>query len=288
MAMLFLNRATITYRRNSTKRGGNWIAFIAFACAALLQAKAATAEPVRIYAAASLKSAMPALIEASGLPSTHFAAPVYGAAGVLREQLAGGEAADLFASGDIVEPNNLEAARGKLLIVPFARNRMCMAATRSMGLTTANLLEKILSPNTRLATSTVGFGPGGTYTLAVFDRAERVHPGAGDILRAKALQLVGSPHAIAPLAGHSPAATVFLTNKADALLHYCSADADLLREVDGLTSVPLPDDLEVHPLYGLAILSDNPDAMRFALFLLSAKGQEVLSRYGFLPIAPLG
>lgn len=257
----------------------------AFMAALHVQAQAAIADPVQIYVAGSLKGAMPALIEASGIPASHFATPVYGAAGVLREQLAKGEKADLFASGDMVEPHLLEEAKGKLLIVPFARNRMCMAAIPSLGLTTGNLLEKILQPNVRLATSTVGFGPGGTYSLAVFDQADRVQPGAGEILRRKALQLVGSPHAITPLPGHSPAATIFLSNKADALLYYCSAAEGLQKEVDGLINVPLPDALEVHPRYGMAVLSDNPDALRFSLFVLSDKGQEILGRYGFLPVS---
>lgn len=250
-----------------------------------VQAQVGVTEPVKIYVAGSLKGAMPALIEASGIPASHFAPPVYGAAGVLREQIAKGEDADLFASGDMVEPHHLEEAKGKLLIVPFARNRMCMAATPSLGLTTENLLDKILRPDVRLATSTVGFGPGGTYSLAVFDQADHVHPGAGETLRKKALQLVGSPHAITPLPGHSPAATIFLSNKADALLYYCSAAPGLRKEVEGLVNVPLPDALEVHPRYGMAVLSDNPDALRFSLFILSDKGQEILARFGFLPIS---
>ena len=69
-------------------------------------------------------------------------------------------------------------------------------------------------------------------------------------------------------------------------MYYCSAEAGLLKEVDGLVSVPLPDALEVHPLYGLAILSDNPDALRFSLFILSGKGQEILSHFGFVPASP--
>ena len=198
MRAKFFNYQTPELQKRLRKSRFHWVVLGTIFVALFFQTQTAMAEPIRIYAAGSLKAAMPVLIEASGLPSTDFAAPVYGAAGVLREQLAKGKAADLFASGDMAEPHRLEEARGSLLIVPFARNRMCMAATRPLGLTTSNLLEKILDPEVRLATSTVGFGPGGTYSLAVFDRAEHVHPGAGDILRAKALQLVGSPHAITP------------------------------------------------------------------------------------------
>ena len=54
----------------------------------------------------------------------------------------------------------------------------------------------------------------------------------------------------------------------------------------GLVAVPLPPDLEVGPEYGLTVLSNNPAAARFALFVLSEPGQAILVRYGLLPVAP--
>jgi ABC-type molybdate transport system substrate-binding protein len=87
------------------------------------------------------------------------------------------------------------------------------------------------------------------------------------------------------VAGSKPAAAIFLGDEADALIYYCSGAPSLLKQVEGLTSLPLPETLEVHPTYGLAILSENAVAARFGLFMLSSAGQDILARFGFLPIA---
>jgi molybdate transport system substrate-binding protein len=54
--------------------------------------------------------------------------------------------------------------------------------------------------------------------------------------------------------------------------------------VPGLVSIPLPDALAVEPVYGLAVLSDRPKAMRLALFILSERGQAIIAGGGFLPV----
>ncbi len=248
----------------------------------VLTAQGAMAAPVTIYAAGSLSAALPALIDASGLPA--FAAPVYGPAGLLADRLLRQERADLFASADTAQPARLAGKDGRVLVVPFARNRMCVASRPSVGLSASNMLDKLTSSDVRLATSTPVADPGGDYALAVFDKAGRLRPGAADLLKAKALHLLGAPNTMAPVAGHSPAASIFLANKADALLSHCSGTTGLAKEVEGLVSLPLPEDLEVHPVYAMGILSDDPDAARFALFVLSTKGQEILSRHGLLPL----
>ncbi len=280
-------------RANTTGRSGPlWRSLrssigAVLACTAMLAtAAAATAAPVEIYAAGSLTAAVNDLIRASGQPQNDFAQPVYGPAGLLRERLQKGETADIFASADTQQPARLAAGHPAALVVPFARNRMCVVARTSVGLTAANLLDKLLQPSLRLATSTPVADPGGDYARAVFDRAEALHPGAAAILKAKALHLLGSPNAMVPVAGKSPAASIFLGNKADALLYYCSGSAPLLKDVGDLVSVPLPEALEVHPIYSMAILSEAPQASRFALFMLSQKGQQILERYGFLPLVP--
>ncbi len=54
----------------------------------------------------------------------------------------------------------------------------------------------------------------------------------------------------------------------------------------GLISMPVPDALEVGPVYGMAVLSDRPEAARLALFMVSEKGQAILARGGLLPLVP--
>ncbi|MGI3899152.1 MAG: substrate-binding domain-containing protein [Janthinobacterium lividum] len=245
----------------------------------------ASAAPVRIYAAGSLSEAMMALIAASGETPETFAKPVFGPAGLLGDRLQKGEEADLFASADLAAPVRVAAAHSGALVIPFVRNRMCMAAKPAVGLTEANMLDRMLAPELRLATSTPGNDPGGDYAVAVFDRADALRPGAGKILADKALHLVGGPNTMVPVAGRSPSATIFLGNNADLFVYYCSSSAGLLKEVPDLTNLPLPETLEVHPVYGMTVLSADPAAARFALFVLSQKGQAVLARFGFEPLA---
>ena len=77
---------------------------------------------------------------------------------------------------------------------------------------------------------------------------------------------------------------VFLAERADVMLGYCSGGAAVMRDVPGLANVALPPALTVGPAYGLVVLTDHPLAARFALFVLSEQGQAILSRYGFDPI----
>ena len=43
----------------------------------------------------------------------------------------------------------------------------------------------------------------------------------------------------------------------------------------------MPEALAVAAEYGLVVLSDRPEAARFALFILSPGGQSILARHGF-------
>ena len=49
-------------------------------------------------------------------------------------------------------------------------------------------------------------------------------------------------------------------------------------------SIPVPDNLEVGPVYGLALLTDRPQAQRLALFMVSERGQAILAKAGLLPL----
>ncbi len=251
--------------------------------ALLLAAPARAAEPIRVYAAGSLGTVMTRLVAASGLPEGAVAPPVFGPAGALRRRLQAGEAADLFASADLAQPRAL-AGDGAVPVVPFARNRMCVLARAGLGLTADTLLDRMLSPAVRLATSTPGADPGGDYARAVFGRADALRPGAGAALVAKSLMLLGGPGSMTPQFGHGAAATILLGDHADALLYYCSGTAAAAAEAPGLVSIPVPDALEVGPVYGLAVLSDRPEAARLALFMVSERGQAILAQAGLLPL----
>ena len=251
-----------------------------------ISVSAASAEPARVYAAGSLIAPLKQAIKAAGLDASQIADPVFGPSGGLRERIEKGEAADVFLSADTGHPRTLAAQRPQALMIPFARNNLCLFSREAVGLVEANALETMLDPKIRLATSTPIVDPGGDYAFAVFKRAEKIRAGAEAVLSQKAMKLIGGPAAITPLEGHSPAASIFLADKADVLLVYCSGQQQTLREVPGLKVSRLPPEIDVVATYGLALLTDNPAAARLALFLLSDKGQDILAENGLVKIAP--
>ncbi len=241
--------------------------------------------PLRVYAAGSLTRAFNALLEAFGTPPGATSQPTYGPSGLLRERLERGEPADVFASADLGQPRRLAYAGRGTPVVLFARNRMCALGRGGLGLTQANLLDRLLDPAVKLATSTPGADPGGDYALAVFARAEQVHPGAKATLEGKAQRLVGGP-SMAPLVpGQGPSEGVFLSGRADVMLGYCSGTDTLRRAVPDIAAVPLPPELEAGSEYGMTVLSGHPAAARFALFIMSEPGQAILARHGLIPVA---
>jgi molybdate transport system substrate-binding protein len=250
---------------------------------ALSAGMARAADPARIYAAGSLSGVLPAMIIASGLPAEDFAPVVFGPAGALGQRILKGESVDLFASADLTQPQHVVAVKGGL-VVPFARNRMCVLAPDSLHLTRDTLLDRLLSPRLRLATSTPAVDPGGDYAMALFAKAEALRPGAKATLSGKALMLLVGANAVTPQAGHSVSATVFLGNHADAILSYCSSATATAKELPNLAVTQVPHGLEVNPVYGFAVLSQRPDVMRLALFILSERGQRMLAEAGLLPL----
>ena len=240
---------------------------------------------LQIYAAGSLTGAVTEMLAASGIPADQQASPVFGPSGVLRERIEAGAPADILASADMQQPRRLAQERGGRPVVMFTRNAMCAIVRQGLGVTQANLLDKMLDPAVRLATSTPGADPGGDYAWAVFARAEALHPGARAMLEAKALPLVGGPDSKPLIPGKGQVQGVFLAGKADIMLGYCSGSAGVMRDVPGLAAIPLPAELTVGPAYGLVVLTDTALADRFTVFVMSEQGQAILARDGFAPVA---
>jgi len=256
---------------------------------AVLGPRAARAEgPVQILAAGSLTEAFTEMLAAFNAPAGSIAPPEFGPSGVLRQRIEAGQAADLFASADMAQPRRLAQAGKGWPVVMFARNRMCVLARQQLGLTPDTMLDRLLDPAVRLATSTPGADPGGDYAWAAFAKAEKLHPGAEAALQAKALKLVGGPGSKPLVPGHGAVAGVFLAGRADAMLGYCSGSAAVMKEAPGLVSVAVPPALSVGPAYGMIVLSGNPEAARFALFIMSETGQAILARQGFDAVAQAG
>ena len=185
----------------------------AFLAAFLLMSRGAVAEPLQIYAAGSLTAAFTDIVKAFPTAEGSVAAPVFGPSGVLREKIEHGDRVDLLASADMEQPRTLARSRPGTFGVMFTRNRLCALGRASLGLTSDNMLDRLLDPSVRLATSTPGADPGGDYAWAVFARAEAGHPGAQAILQEKAMKLVGGPNSTPLVPGRGAVQGIFLARQ---------------------------------------------------------------------------
>ena len=100
----------------------------------------------------------------------------------------------------LLQARRLTVGHPERFAINFTRNRLCAIARGALGLTSANMLDRLLDPMVRLATSTPGADPAGDCAWVVFARAETVRPGARAALEAKAQQTLRSVTAVAPLA----------------------------------------------------------------------------------------
>jgi ABC-type molybdate transport system substrate-binding protein len=244
----------------------------------------AESAPVRFFAAGSLKAAfgeMEHAMAADGLPAARF---TFGASGLLKDRIAGGDACDVFASANMAHPQAV--ARPGVPVTVFARNTLCALARADFGVTSETLVECMLDPGIRLGTSTPGNDPSGDYAELVFAKAEAMRPGARAALAAKARALTGGAEGPRPADGRSIYAGIMARGDADIFLTYVTNALTVAREVPGVAVVELPPDLAVAADYGLVVLSERETAGAMADWLLSPAGQDILFRHGFQRPAP--
>jgi molybdate transport system substrate-binding protein len=243
------------------------------------------AETLQVVGAGSLNEAFTDLIRRFPAGADTIAMPEFGPSGLMREKIELGMNADLFASADMEQARRLAMGHPERSVIHFTRNRLCAIARTAVGLTEANMLERLLDPAVRLATSTPGADPGGDYAFAVFARAEAVRTGARAALAAKALKLYGGGEKTPLLVpGKGAVEGIFLSDRADVALGYCSGAPAIVREVPGLAVLSLPAELSVGPAYGMVLLNSKPLTLRFATFIMSEGGQAVLKAHGFDPV----
>jgi molybdate transport system substrate-binding protein len=245
---------------------------------------AAQPEPVRIFAAGSLRGVVTELAAEAGPALGIEVQPSFGGSGSMRERIEKGESADLLMSADLASPRKLELqGRTTVPISAFARNRMCIVSRRGAGVTAANLIDRMLADGVRLKTSTPVADPSGDYAWSIFKKIEAIRPGAQALLERKAqasMTLVAKP----ATPTQSAAAALFAANAIDLSITYCSGTPALEKELPELTSFPVPPELDPHPVYGIAVLSARLPALRLALFLLSEKGQAIIAKEGLVPL----
>jgi molybdate transport system substrate-binding protein len=244
------------------------------------------AETLKVMAAGSLRAVVTDLLHLFPLQSDTVETPEFGPSGLMRQKIENGASVDVFASADMEQPHQLAVGHPGRLVILFARNSLCALGRSTLGLDQANLLDRLLDPAVRIATSTPGSDPLGTYSWQVFARAEALKPGARATLEAKAKMLVGGGEKTPPLVpGKGAVEGIFLSDQADVMLIYCSAVPALQNEMPFLSSIKLPASLTVEPANGMIILDSKPVALRFVAFVMSEEGQSTLRSYGFEPVA---
>jgi ABC-type molybdate transport system substrate-binding protein len=247
-------------------------------------ANAAQPQTVEIYSAGSLRGVVGDLTKETASAFGIEVKGTFGGSGSLRERIEKGEKPDLFMSADVGSPRKLQTqGRTVVPVIAFARNRMCVVSRRSADVTPTNLIDHMLEKAVRVKTSTPIADPSGDYAWAIFDRIEELRPGSGAILKGKAQALM-SVKATPATPTQSAAAALFASHQIDMSLTYCSGFPALQKEVPDLASFPVPPQLDPHPVYGMAVLSDKPGVLRLALFLLSEQGQAIIAKNGLVPM----
>jgi molybdate transport system substrate-binding protein len=272
-----------SYQTKETFMLHNMLGLIAVVLALSMPARADT---LKVTAAGSLRAAITDLLHRFPLQSDTVDTPEFGPSGLMRQKIENGAVVDVFASADIEQPRKLAAGHPERMVILFARNSLCVLARSNLGLNQENLLDRLLDPTVRIATSTPGSDPLGTYSWEVFERADALKPGARATLEAKAKKLVGGGEKTPPLVpGKGAVEGIFLSDQADVMLIYCSAVPALQSEIPSLTSIKLPATLTVEPVDGMVILDSKPVALRFVVFVMSEEGQATLRSHGLEPVA---
>ena len=259
---------------------------LAIAIAVMTSVAASAQEPgVRLYAAGSLRAVMTEIAQAFATAGGPTVSSTFGASGLLRERIEKGEPAEVFASADLGNAQALARAGRAAPTVVFARNRLCALVAPNVDVAPDTLLDRMLDPKVKLGTSTPKADPSGDYAWQLFEKADKLRPGAYATLDAKALKLTGGADSPPPPSNRSIYSVFIADGKADIFLTYCTNAIQVVGEVPGARMLAIPDSLAVGASYGMTVLHDaRPAAHRFALFIVSLPAQETFARHGFTPV----
>jgi molybdate transport system substrate-binding protein len=134
--------------------------------------------------------------------------------------------------------------------VLFARNRLCALVRPGLALEPATLLDRMLDPNMKLATSTPRADPSGDYAWEVFRKADKLRPGAFAALEKKALQLVGGPNSPTAPPGRALYGMLMAEGKADIFLTIAPMHAKRRRRIPASRSSRCPTSSQSAPTMG--------------------------------------
>lgn len=237
---------------------------------------------VKLHAAGSLREAFTQIADRFERDSGVRVTLAFGASGLLRDRLAGGEASDVFASANMAHPQSLADAGKAGAVRLFARNQLCALVAPRLAINPNQVLATMLDSAVKLGTSTPKADPSGDYAWQLFEKAESLQPGARATLEAKARKLTGGPDSPPPPTGRNVYGMLVERGDADLFLTYCTNAVAARKEVPALRVVALPAALAVGADYGLVTLQGaSSDGARLADYLLGPRSREVLEGLGF-------
>lgn len=234
-----------------------------------------------LFAAGSLRRAFIPL-QAQFTQQTGIAVDItFGPAGLLRERIEKGEACSVFASANRQHPQALHEARRAQSPRLFARNELILTVKNSPQTAGKEWLELLSDSALRLGTSTPECDPSGDYTWQLFDHIEASHPGLGESLKRRAMQLVGGRDTLTLPPGVIASSWLLREGWADLFIGYAHYATALVGETD-IRSVPIPAPWNIRCEYYVTQLEESDAARQFCQFMLAQDGQRCLHDAGFL------
>ncbi|MBD6614990.1 PEP-CTERM sorting domain-containing protein [Komarekiella sp. 'clone 1'] len=250
---------------------------------------------VTLYGAGSLRNSLTEVAQAFTNEYSINVDTYFGPSGLTQQKieqeiLTKGKSADVFASADLGNPQKLFEKGLSGPVKNFISNRITAIIRPGLtDVTSNNLLDLLLDTNIKVGISTPGADPSGDYAWQIFDKADTVKPGSAQILKNKALQLVGgNPSAPSVPTGENNLVYFLKKNsKVDIFLAYYTSgkSAQELEQGNDLQIVDLPDYLATKADYGLTIVKKaDPDSQKLVDYILSPKAQDILvDKYKFTP-----
>ncbi|MGE4252684.1 MAG: molybdate ABC transporter substrate-binding protein [Parvibaculaceae bacterium] len=230
----------------------------------------APAEPVNVFAAASLKNALDAVSAAWTAEAGKETKNTYAASSALAKQIEQAAPADVFVSADL---DWMDYVAGKQLIKPDTRktllgNALVLVAAKDAGVKLelepgADLTGALAGG--KLAVGDVKAVPAGKYAKAALEKL-----GLWAAVEASLAQAENVRAALALVArGEARLGIVYATD----------AKAEPQVEIAGV----FPEDSHPPIVYPVAVVtsSQNPDAEAFVTYLSSPKAQEIFTAQGF-------
>ena len=242
--------------------------------------QAQTPRSLSFYGAGSLRAPILEIArEYEKLSGVHIEA-TFGPSGLMRERIEHGERPDVFGSADMESPRKLAAVGLGTPVKAFTANAICAVAPKDAGLTSSNLLAKMLAPEMKIGAGTPVSDPLGDYTEAMFAKADRLHPGAKELLDARAVRLIGGRDTPRVPAGKDSTGYFLLESKIiGIMLTYCSGAQTSVHADPRLEIVDVPPDLAVAAEFGYTVITGaKPEAAEFGKFLEIHGRAEDLSR----------